>query len=350
MADGGGTGIRLVHKDDDREPIEGIQFVKLTGDALDLVGPGTVVGGTAWLWAHPDAIGCLDVLVIDEAGQMALAQALAAARSSRNLLLLGDPQQLEQPTKGAHEDGADVAALVHMLGPSQATLRPDQGLFLDTTYRLHPTICQFTSEAYYEGRLLPAPGREIQRIGGSTAFAGSGLCLVNVWHQGNQAHSVEEIDVVTRVVRSLLQADTTWTDVLGQTRRLEEDDILVVAPYNAQVSALKRGLAPFQVTRVGDSRQVSGPGGARRDLFVHQFLARGCSARHVVSVRPASVQRRDQPCAQHGDCGCKPEAFRARLPCSRADFVGERLLSIRGDGGTGEPLMVGPNRSIWHGQ
>jgi len=62
-------------------------------------------------WSRTDAIDCLDVLFIDEAGQMSLATALAAARSARNLVLLGDPQQLEQPTRGAHEDGADVAAL-----------------------------------------------------------------------------------------------------------------------------------------------------------------------------------------------------------------------------------------------
>ena len=171
--------LRLVHKDDEREAVDGIEFATSTSAALDRIAPGTIVGGTAWLWAHPDAIGRLDVLVIDEAGQMALAQALAAARAAGNLVLLGDPQQLEQPTRGAHEDGADVAALVHLLGPTQATLRTEQGLFLDRTHRLHPAVCTFTSEAYYEGRLLSNPGLERQRIDGATPFAGSGLFLVH---------------------------------------------------------------------------------------------------------------------------------------------------------------------------
>lgn len=250
--------LHLVHKDDGREDRDGIEFAKSPSAALDRIAPGTIVGGTAWLWAHPDAIGKLDVLFIDEAGQMALAQALAAARSARNLVLLGDPQQLEQPTRGAHEDGADVAALVHLLGPTQATLRAEQGLFLDRTYRLHPAVCAFTSESYYEGRLLSNPGLERQSVGGATAFAGSGLFLVEVTHQGNQAQALEEVDAVVAIARSLLQPGTTWSNASGQARTFEPNDILVVAPYNAQVSALRRALAEVDVTRVGTVDKFQG--------------------------------------------------------------------------------------------
>lgn len=250
--------LRLVHKDEERDGVDGIEFAKTTREALGRIAPGTIVGGTAWLWADADAIGRLDVLVIDEAGQMALAQALAAARAARNLVLLGDPQQLEQPTRGAHEDGADVAALVHLLGPTQATLRAEQGLFLDRTYRLHPTVCTFTSEAYYEGRLLPNPGLERQRVGGATPLAGSGLFLVEVTHQGNQAQAREEVDAVVAIARSLLQPGTTWTNADGQTRPLEPNDILVVAPYNAQVSALRRALADICIARVGTVDKFQG--------------------------------------------------------------------------------------------
>lgn len=250
--------LRLVHKDDERDDIDGIEFAKTTAAALGRIAPGTVVGGTAWLWTHPDAIGRLDVLVIDEAGQMALAQALGAARAARNLVLLGDPQQLEQPTRGAHEDGADVAALVHLLGPTQATLRPEQGLFLDRTYRLHPAVCAFTSDAYYEGRLLAAPGLERQCIGAYSPFDGSGLFLVEVAHQGNQAQSREEVDAVVAIARSLLRPGNTWTNANGRTRPLEPNDILVVAPYNAQVSALKRALEQVDVARVGTVDKFQG--------------------------------------------------------------------------------------------
>ncbi|MBS0454444.1 MAG: TM0106 family RecB-like putative nuclease [Proteobacteria bacterium] len=250
--------LKLVHKDVQREDVDGIEFVDSTAAALGRVAPGTIVGGTAWLWSHPGAVGSLDVLIIDEAGQMALAQALAAGRAARNLLLLGDPQQLEQPTRGAHEDGADVAALVHLLGPDQVTLGAERGLFLDRTYRLHPSICAFTSDAYYEGRLLSAPGRERQSTDGATPFAGSGLFLVEVTHRGNQAQAPEEVEAVVAIARSLLQPGITWTNVGGQARPLVPNDILVVAPYNAQVSALKRALSEFGVTRVGTVDKFQG--------------------------------------------------------------------------------------------
>src|SRR5207245_424191 len=104
----------------------------------------------------------------DEAGQMALACVLAAARAARNVVLLGDPQQLEQPRRGAHPEGTDAAALVHVLGAEHSTIRDMEGLFLDRTWRLHPTLCAFTSEVYYEGRLLPMPGLSRQEIRGPT--------------------------------------------------------------------------------------------------------------------------------------------------------------------------------------
>ena len=250
--------LRLVHKDDEHDVVGRIEFAKSNDEALGLIAPGTIVGGTAWLWADPDAIGRLDVLVIDEAGQMALAQTLAAARAARNLVLLGDPQQLEQPTRGAHEDGADVAALVHLLGPAHATLPAEQGQFLDRTYRLHPAVCAFTSEAYYEGRLQSNCGLERQCIEGATPFVGAGLFLVEVAHQGNQAQSLEEVDAVVAIARSLLQPSTTWTNADGETRPLEPKDILVVAPYNSQVSALRRALADVHVVRVGTVDKFQG--------------------------------------------------------------------------------------------
>ena len=252
----GAQALRLVHKDQGESP-QGIEYLDDNAETLSAVGAGTVVGATVWLWSSDAAEGALDYLFIDEAGQMSLAHALAAARAARNVVLLGDPQQLEQPTKGAHPDGADVAALVHVLGKDRATLADDQGLFLDRTWRLHPAICAFTSELYYEGRLHPVDGLERQRLEGNTPFTGAGLFLVEVPHEGNQSRSNEEIDVVEGIARRLL-ADTRWTDQEGRTRPLAPSDILVVAPYNAQVSALRRALAPIGVERVGTVDKFQG--------------------------------------------------------------------------------------------
>ena len=253
-----GSTLRLLHKERTKDGApQGIQYLLDNAETLNAVDAGTVVGATVWLWSSDDAEGSLDYLFIDEAGQMSLAHALAAARAARNVVLLGDPQQLEQPTKGAHPDGADVAALVHVLGKDRATLGEDQGLFLDRTWRLHPAICAFTSELYYEGRLASIDSLERQRLDGDTPFAGAGLFLVEVPHEGNQSRSYEEIDAVERIVRHLL-AGTRWTDHEGRTRPLEPSNVLVVAPYNAQVSALRRTLAALGVTRVGTVDKFQG--------------------------------------------------------------------------------------------
>ena len=122
-----------------------------------------VAGGTAWLWARPDAAGAVDVLFIDEAAQMSLANVLAVSQAARSVVLLGDPQQLEQPMQGSHPEGTDVSALHHILGGHQ-TIAADRGLFLEETWRLHPEICRFTSELFYEGRLQPRPGLEVQDL------------------------------------------------------------------------------------------------------------------------------------------------------------------------------------------
>ena len=92
------------------------------------------------------------MLVVDEAGQLSLANAVAVSPAARNLVLLGDPQQLDQPLQGTHPPGAEASALGHVLG-KDSTMPADRGLFLEHTRRLHPDLCRFTSEAFYEGRL-----------------------------------------------------------------------------------------------------------------------------------------------------------------------------------------------------
>jgi len=227
----------------------GLKEIATNEQALAALDDGQVVGGTAWLWARDDTSEKLDYLFVDEAGQMSLAHVLAAARSAKNLVLLGDPQQLEQPQRGAHPDGAEVAALVHVLG-GHATMPEERGLFLDVTWRLAPEICSFTSELFYDGRLDALGGLERQVVSGATPFAGSGLFYVPVEHEGNQNRSVEEVDAVVRIVSSLVREGVTWTDRDGREEPLTNDAILVVAPYNAQVAALTERLPGVRVGTV----------------------------------------------------------------------------------------------------
>ena len=159
----------------------------------------------------------VDVLFVDEAGQMSLADVLAISQAARSVVLLGDPQQLNQPQKGVHPPGVDVSALAHLLD-GHATIDPGKGLFLKETWRLHPDICAFISELFYDGRLAARPENQKQRLNAKGFLDGSGLRFVPVEHAGNQSESLEEVEKIAELVKGLLDGKATWVTKTGETR------------------------------------------------------------------------------------------------------------------------------------
>ena len=140
VAQNSGNSVECVRKVSDASPQPGrITEYKKNEDIDDIVQATsrTVVGGTPFLWARPELHEKLDVLFVDEAGQMSLANVLAASQCARSLVLLGDPQQLEQPQQGSHPTGADLSALEHIL-KEHPTIPPERGIFLPETWRLPP--------------------------------------------------------------------------------------------------------------------------------------------------------------------------------------------------------------------
>ncbi len=227
---------------------------KAVDDAL-ANGEADVVGGTTWLWSRPEMVNSVDVLFVDEAGQMSLANVLAASPAAKSVVLLGDPQQLDQPQRGVHPPGAEASALSHLLR-EHATIPPDRGLFLAESWRLHPDISAFTSDVFYESRLTSRPENVNQRVNVAGPFAGTGLRFVPVEHTANQSDSPEEAAKVAEIVGMLLRDDATWTDKDSNLKRITLDDILIVAPYNAQVSLLLRNLP--RGSRVGTVDKFQG--------------------------------------------------------------------------------------------
>jgi uncharacterized protein len=249
LAAGRKKAVRIGHKVSEADPLSTtIRELEDNEEALRAVATREieVLGGTVWLWARPDAAATVDVIFVDEAGQMSLANALAAAQAADNLVLLGDPRQLEQPKRGSHPDGVDVAALQHVLGEHE-TMPRESGVFLPTTWRLAPAITAFTSRLFYEGRLESKPGLEHQRLDGTGAFDGAGLWLVPVGHTGNQSYSLEEVETVSAIVRKLLSPRAAWIDEKESRRTLTPDDVLVVSPFNAQVTRIEERLAALGV-------------------------------------------------------------------------------------------------------
>lgn len=208
-------------------------------EARVLAGEVDLVAGTSWLFVREGLRRSLDVLFIDEAGQFSLANALAVGWAAKNMVMLGDPLQLAQPSKGVHPPGADVSALEHVLGEHEV-MPASKGLFLDATWRMHPDVCAFTSEVFYEGRLESKERCARQSLAVVDASGGTGVRFLRVAHEGNRTRSEAEAKRIAAEIDALLGRE--WVDHEGKRRPLVLDDILVVAPYNAQVAELARWL------------------------------------------------------------------------------------------------------------
>ena len=245
VARAAGVSLSAVQKANENDRCGDALVVQLDDNALVLDALNNrralVAAGTGWLWARSEMHRTVDVLFIDEAGQMCLADVLAVSQAATSCVLLGDPQQLDQPQRGVHPPGADGSAFRHLLG-DRATILPEQGLFLRETQRLHPDVCTFTSELFYEGRLLPAAGNQQQCVNAMGRLSGTGLRFVAASHIGNQNESTEEVKTIAKLVDELLDGESSWTNSKGEITKLTLNDILIVTPYNAQVSALREAL------------------------------------------------------------------------------------------------------------
>lgn len=207
--------------------------------------PGCVIGGTAWDFANEARVPrrCLDLLVIEEAGQFNLANTIAVAPAARNLLLLGDPQQLPQVCQGTHPAPVDDSALGWLVEGAQ-TLPAERGYFLNYSFRMHPAVCDPVSRLSYDGRL-----QSHEKVSAARKLEGiePGVRVLEVEHLGNSTDSPEEAAAIVTAITGLL--GTTWTDENGSTP-LGQDHFLVVTPYNAQVTMVRRALDAAGLTEI----------------------------------------------------------------------------------------------------
>ncbi len=202
-----------------------------------------LLAGTAWLFARAQHEQALDYLFVDEAGQVSLANLVAMGTAAQNLVLVGDQMQLSQPIRGAHPGNSGLSALDHLL-QGRAVIEPSRGVFLDTTWRMHPSVCRFISEAVYEGKLRSHADNDRQQIilNGSAhpQLLSHGIRFLPVEHVGCSQRSDEEAEVLAELYDSLLEQ--SFSDRNGQISILTPYDILVVTPYNVQANALAQQL------------------------------------------------------------------------------------------------------------
>jgi uncharacterized protein len=262
-ADEAATPIRLGQRcGEDEEPTSAFaKPLRKNELALPAIRDGEVqvLGGTAWLWARPEFAGVVDVLFVDEAGQFSLANAVAVAPAARSVVLLGDPQQLNQPLQGSHPPGAERSALGHVLN-DEPVIGEGAGLFLELTWRLHPDIAGYTSDTFYSGRLRSEPTLTRQALRGPEPANGTGVRWLPVVHDGDATESIEEADTIAALVADLIESRATWTDRHGDVHAIELHDVVIVAPYNAHVERIAQSLADrgYAGARVGTVDKFQG--------------------------------------------------------------------------------------------
>ena len=222
---------------------------------IDLALP--IIGGTAWLFARDELRGSRDVLFVDEAGQVSLGNLVAMATAAKSVVLIGDQMQLAQPIQGAHPRDSGRSALDYLL-EDRAVVPPDRGIFLSRTWRMHPDLCRFVSDAVYDSALHSEAGCANQRLvlrpGAHRALKPAGLSFVPVVHEGCRQKSEEEAHETRAILDSLL--DQRVVDRKGRERKIGLDDVVVVAPYNMQVNLL-RSVLP-EGARVGTVDRFQG--------------------------------------------------------------------------------------------
>jgi uncharacterized protein len=248
------VGIKKASSGDDSE-YRG-RCIQSVGSNRDVPLNAQLVAGTAWLFADSRFDHHFDYLLIDEAGQMALANAVALGTSAHNIVLVGDQMQLGQPVKGVHPGSSGLSVLDFLL-EGQATVAPDRGIFLRETRRLRPSICDFISSTFYDGRLIPSPDNARRKILFARPIPGiepEGIHFVPVEHAGCSQKSAEEGKVLADYYAKLLRQK--FEDKDGSVRPMTQDDVLVVSPYNVQVNHLRSILPPG--ARVGTVDKFQG--------------------------------------------------------------------------------------------
>ena len=237
--EGDSDNLRAVRKAKEGS-VRGVRYVDDNANVAR--GDFNVIAGTTWLFASkPMRENPVDVLVVDEAGQLGLADTVAATISATNVILLGDPQQLPQVSQATHPGGAGASALEHLLG-DELTVPADRGVLLDTTWRMHPDVCEFISEVMYGGKL-----HSHASCGGQSAAGQMGLRWLRSVHKGCSTESAEEAAIIVAKVEELF--GQPWTDQHGVTGPLKAADFMVVAPYNDQRRCIETALRVNPATR-----------------------------------------------------------------------------------------------------
>ena len=247
-------GIKKASKNNSESFFENEAFIVNKEKTEDITADAGLFAGTSWLFTNKKFCVELDYLFIDEASQVALADVLAMSRCAQNIVLIGDQMQLGQPIQGTHPGESGLSVLEFLQGES-ATIAATQGVFLNKTYRLRPSICKFISNVFYDSRLQTEASTSTRslHLQGVANLPDDGIAVVPAEHDGCGQKSEAEGEIIRNMFDELLGKPCHDGE---KVRALTVEDILVIAPYNVQVNYLRSQLRPG--ARVGTIDKFQG--------------------------------------------------------------------------------------------
>ena len=205
-------------------------------DALKEKNVGNIFAGTKYHLANSYYDEKIDYLFIDEAGQLSLADLISIGNIAKNIVLIGDQNQLGQPIRGTHPNNSGQSILEYLL-EGKDTIPEDKGIFLNKTYRLNSKINNFISSNFYEERLIcdDRTDKRIIKFNNKSIIKKDGIHYIEMKHKNNVQTSIEEFEVVKSLMKQLIGVEF---DDNGKKRKLTANDFLIISPYNTQVNLL----------------------------------------------------------------------------------------------------------------
>mgnify|MGYP006161256181 FL=1 len=205
-----------------------------------------LVAGTAWALSNSkhrenskkDKI--FDFIFFDEAGQLSISKVIASSLSSKNIVMIGDHMQLPQPSLGIIEGESSLSPIEYLI-KDKNTISDEKGIFLEKTFRMHSSICEFISNSFYEKRLITDKNNSNQKIlKNNGESVKNGIYLVDLNHSGSTVQNLNEVVFINNIYKNLI--NKKWINRNLEKSQITNKDVLVVSPFNAQVNLLKENL------------------------------------------------------------------------------------------------------------
>lgn len=187
-------------------------------------------------------------ILIDECAMATEPQALIplVCNKPEKIVLIGDHKQLRPIVKN---ESVRRLGMAKSLFERYYTIHENRAVMLDTQYRMHEKICEFPSNEFYEGKLKTGEEQpsSVLRVDNKTMpivfgdIKGKTISLVVSTAKGNEnskANHEERQKVIDIAVE------------LVKTAKIEQQSIVILSPYNAQVSEIREELKKKKMDQI----------------------------------------------------------------------------------------------------